>query len=176
MARGNTWTNSDGLVVGFGTHSEDNDVVAVSGSGNTKIYTVEVTGTDLVDTFAAANIKPQDALIPRGSQIKSAVFQVHTAFTSGGSATLDLGVFGTTVVDDADGIDVDIALTVIDAIGDIVICNGALVGGVIPVGATANEDCYIAPSYETAVFTAGTGTLTVEVILPSGSSGGSLAA
>jgi DUF1009 family protein len=176
MARNATWTNSDGLVVGFGTHTEDNDVVAVSGSGTHKTFYLEVVGTDLVDTIAVANLKPQSALIPRGSTITAASFKVVEAFTSGGSATLDIGLFGTSVVDDADGIDVDIALTAIDAIGDVVVCNGAVVGGVVAVGATANEDCHLTASYETAAFTAGKGILTVEVIVPSGSAGPSLAA
>ena len=176
MSRNATWTNQDGLVVGFGTHSEDNDVVAVTGDGAVKTYKLEFNGVDLVDTIAVANLKPQSALIPRGASIQSATLTVVTAFTSAGSATLDLGLFGTTVVDDADGIDVDIALTAIDAIGDVVICNGAVVGGVVAVGATANEDCHLTASYETAVFTAGSAILTVEVILPSGSAGRTLAA
>lgn len=176
MSRGSTWTNPDGLVVGFGTHSVDDAVPGVTGTGNTKIYSMEVVGTDLVDTIALANIAPQAARIPRGSLIKSATFQVVEAFTSGGAATLDLGTFGTSVVDVADGIDADIALAAINAIGEIVVCNGALVGGTVPAGATANEDVFLTASYETAVFTAGKGILKVEVVLPDGSAGASLAA
>lgn len=69
-------------------------------------------------------------------------------------------------MDDADGIDAAVALTAIDAIGEIVQCDGAVVNGTIAVGATANGDCYIAPSYNTAVFTAGKGLLTIEYIEP----------
>jgi len=176
MSRNQTFLNADGLTIGFGTHSADNDIVAVNAEGNTKIYQVEITGVDLVDTFALTDIKPQDTRIPRGSIIKSASLQVITAFTSAGAPTLDLGLFGTAVVDDADGIDAAIALAAIDAVGEIVICNGALVGGTVPVGATADTDVFIAPSRNVTTYTAGVAILKVEVVLPDGSSGGSLAA
>jgi hypothetical protein len=169
MSRANTWTNSDGLIVGFGQHSSDNHVPGeVRPAGVVKTAVVEIVGVDLVDTFAATDVPPQALTIRRGSKIISAALMVTEAFTSGGAATLDLGLWGKSaaVVDDADGIDVDIALTAIDAVGDIVVCDGALVNGVIAVGATANSDCVIAPSYETAVFTAGKASLTVQYIEP----------
>lgn len=171
MARGSTWTNSDGLVVGFGTHTVDNDVPSVtSGGGSVKTMVVQIVGIDLPDTYAATDTPPQAATIRRGSLITSAVFVVDEAFTSGGAATLDIGTWSkglaTDVVDDAGGIDAAVALTAIDAIGEAVICNGALVGGTVAVGATANGDCVIAPSYNTAAFTAGKGTLTIQYIEP----------
>jgi hypothetical protein len=169
MARGATWTNSDGLKVPFGTHTADNEVPAVTAAnGGTKVMVMEIVGINLVDTIAAANVAPEAPQIRRGSTIKKATLMVSEAFTSGGAATLDLGLWGVSagVVDDADGIDVDIALTAIDAIGDVVICDGAVVNGVIAVGATANSNCAITASYETAVFTAGKATLIVEYIEP----------
>ena len=66
MSRDATWTNSDGLVVGFGTHSVDNDVTAVRG-GTCKTLEVEYDLVNMADTFAATNVKPQDVIIPRGS-------------------------------------------------------------------------------------------------------------
>jgi hypothetical protein len=173
MSRAATWTNKDGLVVGFGTHSEDNEILTkVGGTGADATYKIDIVGVNLVDTYAAANTPPQSAVIPRGSYIKSATLHVTEAFTSTGSATLDIGLWthglATDVVDDADGIDVDIALTAIDALGDVVLCDGAVVGALVPVGRTGDGDCVVAPSYETAVFTAGKATLTLEVILPSG--------
>jgi len=169
MARGATWTNSDGLVVPFGTHTADNGVPAVTaGAGMLKTMVMEIVGIDLPDTYAATDTEPQAATIKRGSVIQSATLHVHEAFTSGGAATLDIGTWSkglaTDVVDDADGIDAAIAITAIDGLGDIINCDGALVGLLVPVGRTADGDCVIAPSYNTAAFTAGKATLTVVYI------------
>lgn len=168
MPRNNTWTNADGLVVGFGTHSVDNNVPAEdAGNGTTKVVKLLVTGTQVPDTVAAANIAPQSVLIKRGSRITRAYFEVITAFTSGGAATLDLGTFSAAAVaDDADGIDAAVALTAIDTAGEIVACDGALVGGTVAAGATSDSDVLVAPSYNVAAFTAGVGMLVVEYIEP----------
>lgn len=179
MSRDNTHT-FDGLVVGYGTHTVDNDVGTVNDGGTVKQYRIELsdaTALEDTDAITVASIPPQSVLIPRGSVIKSANFSVTSVFTSGGAATLDIGFYSAAaVVDDANGIDADIALTAIDAIGDIVACDGAVVGGVVPVGATSNSDVVVVFGFEAAVFTAGAGVLTLEVIVPSGSQGRSLAA
>lgn len=182
MARGSTWTNSDGLVVGFGTHTEDNDVAAVANTAGRNVLRVEINGTDLSDTYSASDFKPQDVIIPRGSRIIRASFQVLVAFTSGGAATLDIGTFTkgltTDVVDDADGIVADMSIAELTSIGEVHICDGALVGasGQTAVGATGLGDCVVAPSYETATFTAGRGILTVEYQVPSDRAGRTIAA
>ncbi len=182
MARGNTWSNSDGLVVGFGTHTEDNDVAAVASSGGRVVLTRLITGVDLSDTYSATDFLPQEVVIPRGSRIIRASFQVLVAFTSGGAATLDIGTFtkglATDVVDDADGIVADMTIAELTSIGEVHICDGALVGasGQTAVGATGLGDCVIAPSYETAAFTAGSGILTVEYQVPSLNAGRTIAA
>lgn len=168
MPRGNTWTNSDGLVVGFGTHSVDNNVPAEdAGNGSVKVVKLVIKGTSLEDTVSVASLPPQAVKIKRGSRITRAFLQVVTAFTSGGSATLDIGTFAADATpDDADGIDAAIAVTAIDAVGDLVTCDGALVGGTVPAGATSNSDVIIAASYSTAAFTAGEAILTVEYVEP----------
>ena len=40
MARSSTWTNSDGLVVGFGTRTLDNGILAEVQGGTVRKYTV----------------------------------------------------------------------------------------------------------------------------------------
>lgn len=177
MARGSTWSNKDGLTVGFGTHTEDNDVPAVCG-GTKKVLTMEITLADLADTFAAANRKPQEVVIPRGSYITRAVVQTKVAATSGGAATLDIGTWGTgDSVDDADGIVADITIAEMTSVGETHVCDGALIlaSNGVGVGATSNSDVVIAPSYETAAFTAGVVLLTVEYTVPYGSTGGTIA-
>jgi hypothetical protein len=188
MSRGNTWTNSDGLVVGYGTHSEDNNVSAVhAGANGVRTITAEYTLVDLSDTFAATNVNPQDARIPRGSVIQSAYIHTLVTPTTGSTSTLDIGLWGvglaTEVVDVADGIIADASITEMDIIGSVIQCDGAYIADSATaastqyaVGAVSESDCVLAPSYETAVFTAGKVRVVVNFIPPSGSSGRTLAA
>ena len=185
MSRNATWTNKDGLIVGFGTHSEDNDVLAVVEGGTVKTYTIELsdaTALEDTDAITVASMPPQNVHIPRGSYIQKASFVVTTIFTSEGSATLDIGTYkaggdGSSSGDDvAAGIDADIALTALDAIGDAVACDGSLVGGVLPCGQICDDDVVVVFGFEAAAFTAGAGVLTLEVLVPHGSQGRTLAA
>jgi len=99
-------------------------------------------------------------LIPANSLITRAYIEVGTAFTSGGSATLEVGVQqsdGTVV--DADGID-SVAVAALTA-GSYTVADGAIVGA--SVGA---NDVQLSIDYGTAVFTAGTGRLIVEYVEP----------
>lgn len=171
MPRQNTWTNQDGLVVGFGTHTSDNAVPAVTSEvGAVKTMTMLVTGTaiEAAASLTAASLHPQGAFIKRGSIIQRAKFETVVPFT-GASSTLNIGTYkvGTiATVDVAAGIASALALTAIDAIGETVVCAGTLVNGTIPVGATSDSDVEIVFGYGTAAFTAGSGILTVEYIEP----------
>ena len=181
MARDATWTNSDGLVVGFGTHSADNNVAAVRG-GTEKTVEMEITLADLADTFAATNVDPQAIIIPRGSVFTEGYITTLVAATSGGAATLDIGTWGvnasTPVVDDADGLVADVTIAEMTSIGEVHVLDGALIAtaGTTAAGAISDSDVVIAPSYETAAFTAGVVRLTVKYIVPAGSTDGSIAA
>ena len=95
-------------------------------------------------------------VIPANSFIKNAYFEVGVAFTSGGSATLELGV--ETVaggVVDADGID-SIAVAAL-TVGSWTVNDGALVGATV--GAV---DVQVSVDDATATFTAGKGRLVIE--------------
>lgn len=186
MARGSTWTNSDGLIVGFGTHSEDNGVATVHvGANGVVTLSKEITLSGLADTPTIANsTTPQDVTIPRGSVIKSALLQVITAPVSGGGGTLDIGTIGTNgTEDDFDGIVADATVAEMGLAGEGILLDGVTIADaataastVASVGAVADADCYVVASYETAVFTAGVVKLVVEYIPPSGSAGRTIAA
>lgn len=155
-----SWTNADGLTVLM--HGEQGQV---KDNGST---TESMTQTLIVDiddgsTIPATAATPaaNDAYIPAGSYIKNAYLIVETAF-AGATAVLNIGTYqkdGTTI--DADGIDAAIAVTAIDAANDVVVCDGAQVGGVVTVGA---NDAYVKVDYDTAAFTAGKAKLYVEYI------------
>lgn len=175
MSRENLWENSDGLAVGFGVHTVDNDVPAVvGGSGAVKTavaYLKDATALEAVGSLTVASFPPQGIIIPRGSRILEASFQVTTAFTTSASGALNIGtntgrVDGAYTADDENGIDAAIAVTALDAIGAVVACDGALVGGVTSCGAAATSDVQLCFGYTTGVFTAGAGVLTVRYIEP----------
>lgn len=101
-------------------------------------------------------------LIPANAFIKAAYLSVGTAFTSGGSATLELGVqtvAGGTV--DADGFDT-IAVAAL-TIGSWTVLDGALIGDTV-----GTVDVQISIDDAVAAFTAGTGRLVVEYIEQTG--------
>ena len=170
--RDNYWTNADGLVVGFGTRSQDDAASSHFSPDGAFIVSLPVIGVDLEDSdsVTAATITGQGVSIPRGAILERATFHVHEAFTSGGAATLDLGTYdadnASITGDDPDGIDVDIAITAIDAVGDFIVCDGALVGAAV--GATSDSDVTLVAAYQTAAFTAGKGMLVCRFQLPTG--------
>lgn len=149
-----TWTNEDGLAVRFPL---DNGAT-VRGDGVTRNDTQTLVfsildATDLADTDTSADI--DGAYLPAGAVIKSAMFVVDTAFTSGGSAVLDLGfkqADGTNI--DDDGVD-NIAVAALTANAGVV-SDGALVGSKLA------NDSYPMATYDTAAFTAGAGRLVIE--------------
>lgn len=163
-----TWANPDGLKVGFGTRSVQTNTLVVSGASGAKksgYMVIDYSGLEDTDSVTAAGISEQSYVIPRGSLITDANFVVHTAF-AGATATLDIGTYDSDLssiaADDADGIDVDIAVTAIDAVGDTIQCDGALVNAAVLCGATSNSDVVVVAAYQTAAFTAGRGVLYLE--------------
>ncbi len=153
-----SYTNADGLrVLTFGGQGEVIDR-GVTESGTLVIDIADFTA--IGSTFGAADIDVNKAVIPAGSVITSATLVMTTAATSGGAATLQIGTYnaaGTAI--DADGIDVAVALTVIDADGDVVRCDGAQAAGVL---GYLTADAHVGMLYGTAAYTAGAGKLIVE--------------
>lgn len=156
-----SWINADGLEVL--THRDQGDINDTGGTltsvTNQFVFTIED-----ASTIGSAAVAPSalDAFIPAGAYITKAYLIVEEAFTSGGSATLTLGtVTGDGTVIDADGIDAAIALSVIDAGGDVVVHDGAQVAGTTTVGAS---NAYLSPVYGTAAFTGGKGKVVVEFV------------
>ncbi len=95
--------------------------------------------------------------IPANARIARATLRVITAFAGGTSYNLGLSQSDGTVID-ADGIDAAVALTAIDAIGDVVLCDGALVGTLVGIGSAAGQLLVAA----TGTFTAGKAQLEIE--------------
>lgn len=160
MARENSWTNADGLYIGFGTRTtEKNSGTALRADGARQQVVVQIVGgSEIKDSDVSAQLV-YGVTIPANALLESAKLFVTTAFTSGGSAVLDIGTYlasAGTAVDD-DGIDSAIAVATL-ADNAVVTCDGALIGTVL---ASAQK---IGVSYDTAAFTAGEAFLVVEYI------------
>lgn len=152
-----TWTNEDGLLVRFDLSR--GPAVRVDGTKNAEDHRLVVNlpdATALATTDTAAAVA-DEAFIPAGAIITRAYFVVDTAFTSGGSATLDIGTKqadGTNI--DDDGIDAAVAVAALAA-NAVIAADGALVPG-----RAVTHNSYIMFTYNTAAFTAGAGRLIVE--------------
>lgn len=159
-----SYTNADGLYVL--TFKDKGEVLpqGVTAESPRSALIMDLTLTEVGSTFGAANLTPNFPFIPAGSVIVGATLVMTTAATSGGAATLTIGTYnaaGTAI--DADGIDAAVALTAIDADGDVVRCDGAQAAGVL---GYVSENAYIGAIYGTAAYTAGAAKLVVEYIKP----------
>ena len=154
-----SYTNADGLLVltnGAAGTPADNGIAEYG----KKFLVVDIADATEIGTAAAAPAA-NDAFIPAGSYITGAHLVVTTAFTSGGSAALNVGLYTAAgVAIDADGIDATVAVADLAA-NKAVACDGALVGGTATVG---TADAYVSWDYDTAAFTAGAAKLVIEYI------------
>lgn len=159
-----TWENFDGLAVQFGTTRAAKVNKGSTAENVHKTLVHKFTYADVTNTDTAA-AGPDDPFIPNGSVIVRATLYVTTAFV-GATGVLDIGlkVAAGTNTDD-DGI-LSTGIATIDAVGDVVIGDGALVlqetGDLTGVRFTADQ--YIMTTYDTAAFTAGEATLVVEYL------------
>jgi hypothetical protein len=165
MAINNSYTNADGLTMRFGTEKAKVAQVGTPRPAGSFKQIVATISYDKLEAFGTVTLLDElrASIIPVGAIITSSRLDTITAFTSGGSATLDIGIYktdGTTAID-ADGIDAAIAKTAIDAVGEKVVNDGALVNG-----AALTFDGILTATVGTANFTAGKALLTIEYYLP----------
>ena len=125
----------------------------VTTSGLTK----ELSWTFSYDALPVASLGAMEIVIPKGAMITNSYIIVETAFAGGTSYNFGTYEQDGTVID-ADGIDAAVATAALGA-GDIVICNGAQVGGVVSM-AEAGQLVVAA----TGTFTAGKARVIVEYI------------
>lgn len=162
MARNSTWSNADGLVVGFGTRTvEVNSAHGVNLGGQRQQLKVRVKGGSEIKDSDVSGQLLYSGTIPAGSLLESAKLIVKTAF-AGTNAVMDIGTYnastGAAVADN--NIDSAIAVTSIDGDGDVITCDGAAIGTVLTV------DSKVGITYDTAAFTAGEAELIIEYVTP----------
>ena len=162
--RKSTWTNKDGLYVGFGRRKvENNSGASVRSNSAVQTLTMKIVGSELSDAVAAVDLE-NAAVIPVDALLKSATLFVTTAF-AGATAALDIGTYNADANDaaDDDGIDSAIAVGSLTD-GAVITCDGADVGTVCD----GTDGWKIGASYDTAAFTAGEATLVIEYVIDQG--------
>lgn len=159
MGRDSTWTNDDGLVVGFGTRTSTNDQGGnVRTSGLVEEYVIKINDASTLGDTDTAAVTGDQAGLPANAIINAAYFRVNTTF-AGATAVLDIGLKqrdGTDI--DDDGIDAAIAVGTLTA-GTVINCDGALIGNTV--GANEAVPKF---TYDTAAFTAGAGELVIQYV------------
>lgn len=108
------------------------------------------------DDLPSASLDNANLSIPANAWIKDATLRVVTAFAGGTSYNIGLSQPDGTVID-ADGIDAAVATAAIDAVGETVVCDGALVGNTAGIGTAAG----VVTAAATGTFTAGKAILRV---------------
>ena len=152
--------NDDGLSQAYGRDQGGPAAGGeIGGVGEDRVMEIEVDFANLAafGTEKRLGTLPTSAL-PTGALITEAYLDVDTAFTSGGSATLIVGLVeedGTVV--DADGLIASTALSALNAVGKHVTGSGALVRGT-----ALAQKSFISATVGTANYTAGVARLIVK--------------
>lgn len=151
------WTNNDGLRVRFGT--EEGEVgkagFYAANRQNERMAEFVVTLTDLAD--ATDLILSDTVTIPNGARIRMVRVINEVAATSGGSATIDVGLVDqdrSTAID-VDGLLVDAPIADWNAAGETKDYIIGVTGVGALVGTTVSNTGLVVASYDTAAFTAG---------------------
>jgi hypothetical protein len=150
-----SWRNSDGLNVWFGpSEGTSQKGGEVRTNGDARVIEQVITLTDLT---SSAQYIDTHITIPTGALIEYVEVVTLTAATSGGSATLNIGLKGTdesTNVSDTALVSAA-ALTTIDAAGEKTTLVVGSTGAGSSIGATTSSKNHITAKYGTAAFTAG---------------------
>lgn len=155
------WLNDDGLYLKFGVEKTTANTAGEYRT-NGALREIEIKGLDLTTLATATEAIISDVLFfPKDCIVEEVTIWTRTAATSGGAATLDLGLIQTdrtTAIDD-DGFLDAVVLADMNADGERVTKVGPPAAGGI--GAFADKDTiptlpgYITAGAGTAVFTAG---------------------
>ena len=153
--------NTDGLYIKTG---REEGALAIGGTYRTAsaLQCTEVKMTLVTDAPVASAIVGTASgqlgtIIPGGVRIEAVEVITETAVTSGGSATLDVGLvrLDRTTAIDIDGLVAALAIASFNAAGERVYLTNGVTGFGALVGTTTAFPGYIVSNYNTAAFTAG---------------------
>jgi hypothetical protein len=149
-----SWLNADGLYLKFGTDkataSKGGEYVT---TGALREIEIKLDLTTLTDTAA---IVSDNIFFPK-MRIEEVEIVTHTLATSGGAATLDIGLIRTdrTTEIDYEAFANGVAITTHDAAGEKTVLRIGSTGVGQLVGTTTTNPGYLTANYNTAAYTAG---------------------
>ena len=150
------WYNSDGLYVTFGTEEAQ--------AGKAGMYRMagpqqmcELTLDTLTGLTTTGVIQDYNTVLPKNARIEKVEVITTTDVTSGGSATLDIGLIrtDTTTAYDDDGLVAALALASFNSAGETASLTVGVTSAGALIGTTLANNGYLVASYNTAAITAG---------------------
>ena len=163
-----SYSTPDGLLLKFGT---EKTVAQKTGEYRTngRLHEVQVKLT--LTSAATGSAIPSGVdlfLMPAGARIEEVEVVSETAATSGGSATLNVGLTreDRSTAYDADGFIAALALTSIDAAGEKTVLRVGSTSAGAFIGTTLANKGYFVFDWDTAAFTAGVVIVTVRYYIP----------
>jgi hypothetical protein len=162
MSRGNTWTNNDGIDVGFSTRDTHNiEDAVVHTLGRVKQLEIRIDNSTIAGLASATAPGSKAIGIPARSTITRSTFTVIEAFDA--LTTFLVGTKGSDgVAEDANGLHDAVALAEVDAIGNIHVGDGAQIMNIL----NTDEELYISLDITGTAPTVGQAVLLVEYIEP----------
>lgn len=150
------WYNSDGLYVKFGTEEATAGKAGAYRTAGPQ-QMIELTISDLTALTTTGVIQDYNVVVPKNARIEKVEVITTTDATSGGSATLDIGLIRTdtsTAYDD-DGLVAALALASFNSAGETVALTVGSTSAGNLIGTTLANNGYLVASYNTDSFTAG---------------------
>lgn len=149
------WLNNDGLYVKFGT--EEGDVGILGEYRSTGPLRMSEINLDLTTLASTDTILDYTTYLPKDAFIEKVEIETKTSSTSGGSATLSVGLYksdGTTAIS-ATGLVSALALATIGNAGTLTTLTLGSTSAGAKIGSTPGFPAYFSAKYGTAAFTAG---------------------
>lgn len=161
-----SWFTPDGLLIKYGT-----ELTTPQTTGEYCVYgplrcvEIKLDLTTLTDTAA---IICDTFNFPKGARIEQVDVVTETAATSGGSATLTIGLVKTdrTTAIDADGFVSALAKTSLTPAGEKILLTVGATSAGSSIGATTTDVGFITANYGTAAFTAGAVVIRIYYMVP----------
>lgn len=153
-----SWQNADGLGVSLGT----NEATQRQGgeyrtSGPLRFTEIVLPDLTVLTSTAGGTILDNLIVLPKNARIEEVEVEVYTAATSGGSATIDIGLvrLDRSTELDFNGLVAAATVASVNTAGKrLNLINGSTSAGALIGTTTANPSMFVA-NYTTAAFTAG---------------------
>ena len=158
------WLNADGLYVKMGDKEATAGTAGEFGEVSGSVHIIELKIADLTTLTTGNVVVEQNVFIPKGVRIEWVDVMATTAVTSGGSATLNLGLLRTdqSTAIDAVGLLSAAPMADFNVVGETKHYNVGVSGVGSLVGVTTGANVgMLSAKYATAAFTAGAVTIRI---------------